>query len=334
MPGFDFDPGSERLKFGDDDWALHPLTDSAALHYRFASGDTLTINLPANERDVVLYEVLVEPRRADFNLVAGSLWFDAASASLVRATYKPGRPFNLAIEEPGDGDDVPGFFQPVEADIDYITVEYSLQELQYWLPRRFAFQGEARLGSLIRIPITLEWNVGGYIVNEAQSTLFLEGELPDGWQRQENVEETDDGVEIRTTVIVPTTDELRESTRLSESFGERSPLVFSTGEIERLVDELEGLLPTYRRFRPSFEFGFEKGMRRHDDDDPVVDEHRPRSDGPHRERRQVAQCVGYVPVWLGVGPLDLRGISSPSIDGGRARSLRIHELGWQPVPGE
>ena len=39
MPGFDFDPGSERLKFGGDDWALHPLTDSAALHYRFPSGD-------------------------------------------------------------------------------------------------------------------------------------------------------------------------------------------------------------------------------------------------------------------------------------------------------
>jgi hypothetical protein len=267
MPGFDFDPGSERLKFGDSDWALHPLTDSAALHYRFASGDTLTINLPANERDVVLYEVLVEPRRADFNLVAGSLWFDAASASLVRATYKPGGPFNLAIDEPGDADDVPGFIQPTEADIDYITVEYSLQELQYWLPRRFAFQGEARLGSLMRIPITLEWHVGGYIVNEAQSTLFLEGELPDGWQRQENVEETDDGVEIRTTVIVPTTDELREPTRLSESFGEQSPLAFSTAEIERLVDELDGLLPTYQRFRPSFAFGFgfgfKKGMLRY-----------------------------------------------------------------------
>ena len=263
MPGFDFDPGGERLKFGDDDWALHPLTDTAALHYRFASGDTLTIDLPANERDVVLYEVLVEPRRADFNLVAGSLWFDAASASLVPATYKPGRLFNLAIDEPGDADDVPGFLQPIEADIDYVAVEYSLQELQYWLPRRFAFQGEARLRSLMRIPITLEWNVGGYIVNEAQSTLFLEGELPDGWQRQENVEETDDGVETRTTVIVPTTDELRESTRLPESFGEQSPLAFSTAEIERLVDELEGLLPTYQRFRPSFAFGFEKGMLRY-----------------------------------------------------------------------
>jgi surface antigen Omp85-like protein len=263
MLGFDFDPGSERLKFGDDDWALHPLSDSAASHYRFSSGDTLSITLPANERSIVLYEVLVEPRRADFNLVAGSLWFDAESASLVRATYKPGRPFNLALDEPGDADDVPGFLQPIEADIDYITVEYSLQELRYWLPRRFAFQGEARLGSLMRIPITLEWNVGGYLVNEAESSLFIEGELPEGWQRQESVEETEDGVEIRTTVIVPTSAELREAPGLSESFGERSPLTFSASEIERLESELEGLLPTYRQYRPSFAFGFQKGMLRY-----------------------------------------------------------------------
>ena len=136
-----------------------------------------------------MYEVCVEPRRADFNLVAGSLWFDAESASLVRATYKPGRPYNLAIDDPGESDDVPGFLQPIEAEIHYITVEYSLQELRYWLPRRFAFEGEARLGSFLRIPITIEWSVGSYLVNEAETDLLATGELPDGWQRQENLDE-------------------------------------------------------------------------------------------------------------------------------------------------
>ena len=121
--------------------------------------------------------------------MAGSLWFDAESASLVRATYKPGRPYNLAIDEPGESDDVPGFLQPIEAEIHYITVEYSLQELRYWLPRRFTFEGEARLGSFLRIPITIEWNVGSYLVNEAETDLLATGELPDGWQRQENLDE-------------------------------------------------------------------------------------------------------------------------------------------------
>jgi len=136
LPGFALDPADDRLAFGDD-WALHPLSDSADAHYRFASGDTLRIHLPP-DRAVVLHEVMVEPRRADFHLVAGSLWFDAETHSLVRASYRPARPFNLLLDEPEDAEDVPAILQPVEAEISYITVEYSLHELRYWLPRRFA----------------------------------------------------------------------------------------------------------------------------------------------------------------------------------------------------
>jgi Omp85 superfamily domain len=263
MPGFDFDPGGDRLNFGGDDWALHPLSDSAAWSYRFLPGDTLTIDLPANETDITLYEVRVEPRRADFHLVAGSLWFDAASASLVRATYKPARPFNLAVDEPGDAEDVPGFMQPITAEIEFVNVEYSLQELKYWLPRRFAFEGEARIGSLFRIPITLEWNVSGYRVNEARTDLLVDGPLPEGWKRQVNVEEDDDGNEHRVVVIVPTVEELRESPELSEDFGERSPTAFSDTEVRELADQLEGLLPTYGRYRPQIAWGMREGLVRY-----------------------------------------------------------------------
>jgi len=263
MPGFDFDPGGDRLRFGGDDWAIHPLADSALTRYRYGSGDTLRVSLTANaDDDIVLYEVLVEPRGADFHLVAGSLWFDAQSASLVRATYRPARPYNLALDDPGESDDVPGFLQPIEAEIDYITIEYSLQELQFWLPRRFAFQGEARLGGLARIPITLEWNVGGYVVNESATDLLVEGELPEGWRRQENVDTTATGDSITVTVIVPTSEELRDSPALSQTFGERSPISFSSTEIDRLERELEGLLPTYQRFRPQLAWGLQKSMVR------------------------------------------------------------------------
>ena len=57
LPGFALDPTDDRLAFGSD-WALHPLSDSADAHYRFASGDTLRIHLPP-ARDVVLHEVRV-----------------------------------------------------------------------------------------------------------------------------------------------------------------------------------------------------------------------------------------------------------------------------------
>ena len=262
VPGFELTPGSDRLFFGDDDWALHPLADTAGAHYRYASGDTLRLSLPPPNGDVVLHEVRVEPRRADFRLVAGSLWFDADRHTLVRATYKPARPFDMTIDEPEDAEDVPGILQPIEAEITYVTVEYSLQELEYWLPRRFAFEGEARVATLLRIPITIEWTVGGYSVNEA-SEVPLTGVLPEGWRRQVNLSENEDGDTVRVTVIVPTNEELRDHPGLSADFGQRAPTGFTPREIEELRGELEGLLPTYQRFRPRLAWGARRDLLRY-----------------------------------------------------------------------
>jgi len=262
FPGFDFDPSSDRLRFGDD-WAFHPLADTSLVHYRYSPGDTLRLRLPANDLAVVLYEVRVAPRRADFELVAGSLWLDSASASLVRATYRPARPWNMRVDQPEDADDVPGFIGPIEGEIHYITVESSLQELEFWLPRRFAFQGEARAGGLFRIPMTLEWSVGGYVVNEPPSNILVEGELPPGWQREVTTETDDDGVETTYTIVVPTSRELRESTALSDDFGRRSPVGFSQEELDGLTSDLQELVPTYRRFRPRLAWGLEQGQLRY-----------------------------------------------------------------------
>ncbi len=262
LPAFAFDPSGDRLTFGDD-WALHPLSDTADAHYRFSSGDTLRIQLPPPATDVVLYEVRVEPRRADFHLVAGSLWFDAASASLVRASYRPARAFDLALDEPQDAEEVPGVLQPVQAEIRYITVEYSLHELRFWLPRRFAMEGEASLGRWMRIPLTLEWNVGDYRVNEAETELPVAGPLPPGWSRRESRVEEEDGAVSYLTVIVPETDQLLSSPELSEDFGERAPAAFTDDEIDELRDELEAMLPTYQRFRPDAAWGLEHGLLRY-----------------------------------------------------------------------
>jgi hypothetical protein len=263
FPGFDFDPAADRLTFGDD-WAYHPLADSSFVHYRYSLGDTLRVELPANERAVVLYEVLVEPRRADFELVAGSLWLDSASASLVRATYRPARPWSLRVDEPDAAREVPGFVGPIEAEIRYITIESSLQELEFWMPRRFAFEGEGRAGGLlpVRMPVTLEWSVGGYVINEPPLGILVEGDLPEGWQREVRVETDDDGVETTYTVVVPTTRALRESLALSEDFGRRTPVTFDDTELDELASKLQGLLPTYRRFRPRLAWGLEDGQVR------------------------------------------------------------------------
>jgi hypothetical protein len=260
LPAFTFDPAGDRLAFGDD-WALHPLSDTADAHYRFSSGDTLRLQLPMVGRDVVLYEVQVEPRRADFHLVAGSLWFEEETASLVRASYRPARAFDLAIDEPQDAEEVPGFLRPVQAEVSYITVEYSLHEFRFWLPRRFAMEGEARLGSLLRVPLTVEWSVSDYSVNQDSTGIPVGGPLPPGWSRSEQRIERDGEVSY-VTLIVPPTDSLLTSPTLSDDFGERAPVAFTDEEVDQLRGELETLLPTYRRFRPRLAWGLERGLVR------------------------------------------------------------------------
>lgn len=248
LPAFAFEPNADRLALGAD-WALNPLADSAVAHYRYTTGDTLTLTLP--ERRLVLVEIRVEPRRADFELVAASLWFDAETASLVRATYKPARPYDMALDDPDDADDLPPFVGSVEAEIDYITVEYSFHEQRYWLPRRFAFEGEAQLGVLARIPVTIEWIVGDYTVNEPTSTIPLTGPLPSGWfRRVERVERSGEEPHYM-TVVVPVADSILTSPSLSDDVSGRTPSTFTDDELDELRGELGALLPTDRRFRPS-----------------------------------------------------------------------------------
>lgn len=261
LPAFAFDPAGDRLAFGDD-WAMHPLADSAEANYRFASGDTLRLSLP-DGRQVVLREVKVEPRRSEFHLVAGSLWFDQESGSLVRASYRPARPFNLLLDEPEDAEDVPAILQPVEAEISYISVEYSLHELRFWLPRRFALEGEVRMGRLMRIPLTVEWNVGQYEINSPTTTIPVTGPLPPGWSRSEQRIEDKQGRVSYVTVVVPESSRLMAAPELSGDFGQRTPTAFTDDEIDELRGELQALIPTYRRFRPQAAWGLTQGLTRY-----------------------------------------------------------------------
>ncbi len=256
----DFDPWDDRMLFGDE-WLLHPLSDSAALHYRFASGDTLRLSLPMQDRAITMIEVQVEPRRPDIHLVAGSLWFDQDSGSLVRASYKPARPFDLELIEPEDADEVPGLLKPVTAEIDYVTVEYSLHEFRYWLPRRFALEGEASLGRFLHIPITVEWTVTGYRVNE-ESEMPIARPLPPGWTRTEQRRDRDGQISYL-TVLMPPADSVINSPELSEAAVERAPAAFSDSEIDELRGELEDLLPSQARPGVEWVYGLRDGMARY-----------------------------------------------------------------------
>jgi len=180
---FDFlDPAEDRIFLGND-WALHPLADTAVYHYRYRSGDTLRIRFPGDDRTITLVEAIVEPREGRFDRIVGSLWFDRDQAVLARAAYRPAIPFDFEREEPEDSDEVPGFVKPIRATVEYITVDYGLQELRWWLPNRMAFDGTASVGGLATMPIRFEWTFEDYQTDLAESLDPGEDAVPEGWHR-------------------------------------------------------------------------------------------------------------------------------------------------------
>lgn len=168
-----FDPNEDRMYFGmgdddDDDndhpddgddeyWIEHPLGEAAERHYRFESGDTLTVHLQ-DGRTVRAIELRVTPRRDDPHTVRGTLWIDAESGALAQAAFRLARTVDIlrdtnALDEDEEDEigKIPGFLKPFEFDITLMTVEYSLWEMEHWLPRTMRLEGVARAG-VLRFP--------------------------------------------------------------------------------------------------------------------------------------------------------------------------------------
>ncbi|MDQ6771139.1 MAG: hypothetical protein M3Z54_14270, partial [Gemmatimonadota bacterium] len=88
-------PGRETLWIGSglakadvsEDEIVHPLAAGAEAYYTYASGDSVSFQLPGGQR-IELRELLIRPRQPKWNVAVGSLWFDAANAHLVRAVYR------------------------------------------------------------------------------------------------------------------------------------------------------------------------------------------------------------------------------------------------------
>ena len=65
----------------DDDGFVYPLKEAAEQDYRYTTGDTTRITLQSGKVIRVL-ELKVSPRRADWRLMSGSLWFDDETVSV------------------------------------------------------------------------------------------------------------------------------------------------------------------------------------------------------------------------------------------------------------
>jgi hypothetical protein len=262
-PPLRYEPGSDRILFQDDGWALHPLADTAGLHYRFHSGDTLRITLPEEGRRITLAEIRVEPRRSEFRLLAASLWFETETAALVRAVYRPARPFDMELDEPEDAADIPRIFRPIRAEIRIISVDHSLHDFQWWIPRRFVFEGEAQVGRLARFPVKLEWTVTEIDVNRDLPESLAPGPLPPGWSRRE-VRQSPGSGDGRLTVvtIVPPAEELARGEGLT-SPDLRDPVSFRPEELRILEDRVRELLPRPPGLALQTAWGLQEGLTRY-----------------------------------------------------------------------
>jgi hypothetical protein len=148
-----YSPGRETLWIGSglakadvsEDEIIHPLAAGAEAYYTYASGDSVSFQLPGGQH-IELRELLIRPRQPKWNVAVGSLWFDVSTAHLVRAVYRMAQEMDImavAKETSEDTknpeDDIPRWVKPMimpmKAMVSAITVEYGLHEGRFWLPR-------------------------------------------------------------------------------------------------------------------------------------------------------------------------------------------------------
>jgi len=145
-----FEPGHDLLWLAglvdDGETVVHPLAAGAEAHYRYRSGDTTRIRL-RDGRVVRVAELQVEARRQGFAYWEGGVWIDLDSHAPVRMVLRPSRPFDLALDTPDD-DEIPGFLQPIRAEVRFLSVEYALWDGRWWLPRSMAFEAGGMVGPL------------------------------------------------------------------------------------------------------------------------------------------------------------------------------------------
>jgi hypothetical protein len=162
VPHLAFDPTDSQMLLRVDTAVIrHPLGVGSEAHYRFESGDTTVIRLP-DGRTVRLHELRVLPRRRDFHLVNGSFWLDAETHAVVQAYFRLAREFDLERDNTEE-EDLPGFLEPIRADLEFVALEYGLWELRWWLPRLIVARGMVQVGPF-RMPLSYERTYGAYHV--------------------------------------------------------------------------------------------------------------------------------------------------------------------------
>ncbi|HEV7838421.1 MAG TPA: ShlB/FhaC/HecB family hemolysin secretion/activation protein, partial [Gemmatimonadaceae bacterium] len=285
-------PGRETLWIGSglakadvaDDEVIHPLASGAEAYYTYASGDSVSFQLPGGQK-LKLQELLIRPRQPKWNVAVGSLWFDAADAHLVRAVYRMAQEMDImqVAKETGDDDpeaDIPRWVKPMilpmKAKVSVVTVEYGLHEGRFWLPRSQTIEGDAQV-SFMHIPFKMEQRYNYSEVNgttplpeltiaigdtatdsvsRAARRLRRREECKQGTVRRRIETHYDDG--LRMLVKTPCdTASLAHSPELPKSIYDEGEALFGTAERDALVAEALtlGAQPEFAPQPPNISYG-------------------------------------------------------------------------------
>jgi len=152
-----FDPADPEMLLRFDSTVIrNPLAAGSEAHYRYSSGDSLSIRLP-NGRGVRILELRIAARRADPHLINGSFWLDSETHAVVRAGFRQSRPFSST--RPG----VTVVMPEAGAELDFVAIDYGLWDRRWWLPRSVAARGVAHFSGR-RFPLSYERTYEGYQV--------------------------------------------------------------------------------------------------------------------------------------------------------------------------
>ena len=287
-------PGRETLWVGSglakadvsENEMIHPLATGAEAYYTYASGDSVSFQLPGGQR-LQLRELLIRPREPKWNVAVGSLWFDASTAHLVRAVYRMAQEMDIMAvakaaneEDNTPDDDIPRWVKPMitpmKGMVSAITVEYGLHEGRFWLPRSQTVEGEAQV-SFMHIPFKLEQRYSYASVNgtepmpdftiavgdtardsvsRATRRELRRNECKTGTERVRRQNRSDEGLRILVRTPCDTI-ALAHSSELPKSIYDDGEAVFGTAERDALVSEALtlGAQPEFSPQRPTLSWG-------------------------------------------------------------------------------
>ena len=287
-------PGRETLWVGSglakadvsENEMIHPLANGAEAYYTYASGDSVSFQLPGGQR-LQLRELLIRPREPKWNVAVGSLWFDASTAHLVRAVYRMAQEMDIMAvakeaneEDSTPEDDIPRWVKPMitpmKGMVSAITVEYGLHEGRFWLPRSQTVEGDAQV-SFMHIPFKLEQRYSYASVNGTEPmpdiTIAVgdtardsvsrasrrerrRNECQTGTERIRRQNRSDEGLRILVRVPCDTI-ALAHSSELPKSIYDDGEAVFGTAERDALVSEALtlGAQPDFSPQHPTLSWG-------------------------------------------------------------------------------